>query len=108
MLIVYAVTLWRVEPFWHDDVAIGRGYIEGDPTSVEWHWNLATWLDRQGDLAGAESEIKIALSLEPDRTGTAHPFSDELHHSLGELLARRGDIDTAENEMTNEPDHATR
>ena len=31
MLIVYAVTLWRIEPFWHDDVAIGRGYIEGDP-----------------------------------------------------------------------------
>jgi len=100
MLIVYAVTAWRVEPFWHDDIAVGRGYIDGDPKSVEWHWNLATWLDRQGDMAGAENEINIALSLEPDKTGTTHPFSDELHHSLGELLARRGDIDRAENEMT--------
>ena len=95
MLLVYALTLWRVEPFWHDDVAIGKGYIEGDPESVEWHWNVATWLDRQGDFAGAENEIRTALRLEPDRTGTVHPFSDDFHHSLGELLARRGDIDGA-------------
>ena len=99
MLIVYAVTLWRIEPFWHDDVAIGRGYIEGDPKSVEWHWNVATWLDRQGDSTGAEREIRTALSLEPDRTGTVHPFSNDLHHSLGELLARRGDIDGAVSEF---------
>ena len=95
MLIVYAVTLWRVEPFWHDDVAIGRGYIEGDPESVEWHWNLAIGSTDRATSAGAEQEIRTALSLEPDRTGTVHPFSNELHHSLGELLARRGDIDGA-------------
>ncbi len=53
-----------------------------------------------GDLKGAEQEIRTALSLEPDPTGTVHPFSDELHHSLGELLARRGDIDGAEQEMS--------
>ena len=31
MLVVYAVALWRVEWFWHDDVAAARGYVEGDP-----------------------------------------------------------------------------
>ena len=50
-------------------------------------------------MAGAEQEIRTALSLEPDRTGTLHPYSDDLHHFLGELLARRGDIDTAVQEM---------
>jgi tetratricopeptide (TPR) repeat protein len=100
MLIVYAVTLWRVEPFWHDDISIARGYIEGDPESIEWHWNLATKMDRQGDMAGAEREIRTALRLEPDRTGTLHQHSDDLHHFLGELLVRRGDIDTAVQEMT--------
>src|SRR5580704_11265686 len=97
MLIVYAVTLWRIEPFWHDDIAIARGYIEGYPESTAWHWNLATKLDQEGDLVGAEQEIRTALRLEPDRTGNIfHPHSDELHHSLGELLARRGDIEGAE------------
>lgn len=99
MLIVYGLTVWRVQPFWHDDVAVGRGYIEGDPESVEWHWNLATWLDRQGDWKGAEKEIRTALSLEPDKTGTTHPEPSALHHFLGELLARHGDIDGAVSEF---------
>jgi protein O-mannosyl-transferase len=101
MIVVYAVVLWRIQPFWHDDISIARGYIEGYPESVAWHWNLATKLNQQGDLAAAEREVRTALSLEPDRTGNIfHPHSDELHHSLGELLARRGDIDGAEDEMT--------
>ena len=29
MLMVYAVALWRVEWFWHDDVAAARGYVDG-------------------------------------------------------------------------------
>ena len=101
MLVVYAVVLWRIQPFWHDDIAIARGYIAGYPESTAWHWNLATKLDGQGDLDGAEREIRTALTLEPDRTGNIfHPHSDELHHSLGELLARRGDIDGAVSEFT--------
>ena len=99
MLVVYAVALWKVEWFWHDDVAAARGYVEGFPESVGWHWTLAAYLDRQGDFAGAERQIRTALSLEPDRTGIKHPHSAELHHFLGELLARHGDIDGAESEL---------
>jgi tetratricopeptide (TPR) repeat protein len=96
MLIVYAVALWRVEPIWHDDTSVARGYVEGFPESTAWHWNLATKLDAQGDFAGAANEIRTALSLEPDRTGNIfHPEPSALHHFLGELLARRGDIDGA-------------
>ena len=100
MLVIFAIVLWRVQAYWHDDVAIARGYIEGYPEAIAWHWNLATKLDRQGDLAGAEQELRTALRLEPDRTANIfHPHSDELHHFLGELLARRGDIDGAELEF---------
>jgi len=100
MLMVYAVALWRVEWFWHDDVAAARGYVEGDPESVAWHWNLATHLDQQGDFADAEDEIRTALRLEPDRTGNIFaPHSSALHHFLGEFLARHGDIDGAELEF---------
>ncbi len=100
MLAVYAVSLWSAERFWHDDVAAARGYVQGWPESVQWRWNLAFDLDRQGDLADAEYELRTALRLEPDRTGTVFaPHSYELHHYLGELLARRGDIDGAELEF---------
>ncbi len=100
MLVVYAVALWRVEWFWHDDVAAARGYVEGDPESVEWRWNVATHLYEEGDLANPELEVRNALRLEPDRTGSIFaPHSDELHRFLGELMARRGDIDGAELEF---------
>ena len=95
LLIVYAVALWRVEPYWHDDVSAARGYVEGSPESTAWHLTLAVYLEQKGDLAQAEKEIRTALRLEPDRTGTIHPTSRELHQVLGELLARRGDIDGA-------------
>jgi tetratricopeptide (TPR) repeat protein len=100
MIMVYAVALWRVERFWHDDVAAARGYVEGDPESVEWRWNLATHLEEQGDSADAELEARTALRLEPDRTGNIFvPDSNKLHHFLGELLAKRGDIEGAELEF---------
>jgi len=96
VLIVYAVALWSVERFWHDDIAAARGYIEGSPESVSWHTTLATYLERKGDLAGAESEARKALSFKPDQTGTIQPSYKELHGLIGELMARRGDIDGAE------------
>ena len=100
MLVIYAIALWRVEWFWHDDVAAARGYVEGDPESIEWRWNLATHLDKQGDLSDAEQETRIALSLEPDRTGNIFvPHSNDMHRFLGEILAERGDIDRAELEF---------
>jgi tetratricopeptide (TPR) repeat protein len=95
VFIVYAVALWKAEWFWHDDVTASGGYVEGNPESVGWRWTLATHLDQQGDSAGAEREIRTAISLEPDRTGILHPHTNQLHHYLGELLARRGDIDGA-------------
>lgn len=99
VLIVYAVALWRVERFWHDDIAAARGYIEGSPESVAWHTTLATYLEQKGDLAGAESEALKALSFEPDQTGTIRPSYKELHGLIGELMAMRGDIDGAEAEF---------
>jgi tetratricopeptide (TPR) repeat protein len=95
MLLVYALVLWQVEPYWHDDVAAARGYVEGCPEATSWHLTLAVYLEQEGDLAQAEKEIRTAIRLEPDKTGTIHPRTRDLHLVLGELLARRGDIDGA-------------
>jgi tetratricopeptide (TPR) repeat protein len=95
MLMVYAVSVWRVQWYFHDDVSAARGEVESFPESVLWRWALAAYLDKQGDLVDAEPEIRTALRLEPDRTGLFHPNSNQLHSYLAELLARRGDIDGA-------------
>lgn len=109
MLAVYAFALWRAQGYWHDDVAAAKGYVEGFPESVRWRWALASYLDRDGDLASSEKEIRAALSLEPDHTGIIHPHSNQLHHYLGELLARRGDMAGAVSELgisiTSPPDN---
>ena len=99
MLVVFALALWRAEAFWHDDVAAARGYVEGYPESVAWHTTLGTFLEQKGEFAQAEREIKTAMSLEPDRTGTIHLPLNMLHAVLGEILAKRGDIDGAELEF---------
>ena len=96
MLAVYALTLWRVQRYWHDDVTAAKGYVEGCPISTAWHLTLARYLEQAGDLVQAENEVRTALSLEPDRTGTIHPGTKELDQILGELMAKRGDIAGAE------------
>jgi len=99
MLVTYAVTLWRIEPYWHDDVAAARGYVEGCPESTAWRVTLASSLERNGDLTGAEEEIRSAIRMQPDITGTLHPSSRVLHRILGDLLVKSGDIDGALSEL---------
>ena len=99
MLVVYGITLWRMEPYWHDDIAAARGYVDGDPESTAWHLTLANYLEQTGDLAQAEEEVRTAIRMEPDITGTLHPNSHVAHRILGDLLLKSGDIDGAESEL---------
>jgi tetratricopeptide (TPR) repeat protein len=99
MLVVYALFLWKVQHFWHDDTAAARGYVEGSPESTAWRLTLATDLERQGDLKQAEQQLRTALRLEPDATGTLYPNSRVLHAILGEVLLEEGSIDAAESEL---------
>ncbi len=96
ILAVYAVALWQVQRFWHDDTAAARAYIEGFPESTAWHLTLAIYLEQSGDLAQAEQEVRTAIRLEPDKTGTIHPDPKALDQILGDFMAKRGDIDDAE------------
>jgi tetratricopeptide (TPR) repeat protein len=99
MLVICAMTLWRMEPFWHDDIAAAGGYVEGDPESTAWRVNLASSLEQAGDLTRAEEEMRTAIRLQPDITGTLHPGSRVLHRILGDLLVKSGDIGGAESEF---------
>ena len=65
LLGVYAVALWRVVPFWHDDVTAAAGYVAGFPESVVWHGNLGMMLEKQGDSAGADASSESLWPLSP-------------------------------------------
>jgi tetratricopeptide (TPR) repeat protein len=99
MLLVCAVTLWRMEPYWHDDIAAAGGYVEGCPESTAWRVTLASSLEQKGSLTQAEEELRTAIRLQPDITGTLHPGSRVLHRILGDLLVKSGDIGGAESEL---------
>jgi tetratricopeptide (TPR) repeat protein len=96
ILIVYAIALWRVQSYWHDDIAAARGFIEGFPESTAWQLTLGIYLEQSGDLAQAEQEVRTAIRLEPDKTGTTHPDPKALDQILGDFEAKRGDINEAE------------
>jgi protein O-mannosyl-transferase len=96
ILMVYAIALWRVQRYWHDDIAAARGFIQGFPESTAWHLTLAIYLEQSGDLATAEQEVRTTIRLEPDKTGTIHPDPKALDQILGDFMAKRGDIEDAE------------
>ena len=99
MLMLYAVSLWKVQHFWHDNIAAAGGYVEGSPDSTAWRLTLATYLEQAGDVTHAAEEVRTAIRLEPDTTGTLHPNSHVLHRILGDLLLKRGDLGGAESEF---------
>lgn len=99
LLIVYALFLWKVQHYWHDDTAAAMGYVESSPESTAWRLTLATDLQKDGRLKEAEEQLRTALRLEPDATGTAYPNSRVVHAILGEVLLEDGNIDAAESEL---------
>ncbi len=99
MLIVYAAFLWKVQYFWHDDTSAAMGYVEGSPRSIAWRLTLATDLEKQRQFKQAEDQLRTALRLEPDATGTLYPNSRVVHAVLGEILFEDGSIDAAESEL---------
>ena len=62
---VYGLTLWQVQDFWHDEIALFGRCIERFPDSGFCHNRLGMALQSAGDLNGAERELIIALKLDP-------------------------------------------
>jgi tetratricopeptide (TPR) repeat protein len=99
MLVVCAIYLWNVQSYWHDDTAASRGYVAGCPVQSSWRVTLASSLEQAGDFTRAQEEVRTAIRLQPDITGTLHPGSRVLHRILGDLLVKSGDVSGAESEL---------
>jgi protein O-mannosyl-transferase len=89
-VVVIAVGLgtltWRQVHVWHDLRSLWTRAVDTYP-SVTAHYNLAVFLFREGDTAGAITNYRRALAIKPD-------FA-EAHNNLGVALAREGRLDEA-------------
>ncbi|HKV53439.1 MAG TPA: tetratricopeptide repeat protein [Candidatus Binataceae bacterium] len=62
----YAITLFRVQRFWHDNIAYFTECVTECPESPFYHTNLGIALETAGRLREALHEINIAIDLLPD------------------------------------------
>ncbi|MFZ0887159.1 MAG: tetratricopeptide repeat protein, partial [Candidatus Binataceae bacterium] len=87
----YALTLWHVQPLWHDDVALFTHAAAHFPEAAAYSSALGSALMARGDLAAAEHPLRVALSMDP---GNAQTW-----HALGLVHGRLGLFDVAEREL---------
>ncbi len=89
--IAFAVSLFHVESFWHDEIALFGTCVEMSPRSSLCHDRLGLALKSRGDKEDAEREFLIAQEIEPDdganlyNLGLVHADMGRGEEALGEL-----------------------
>lgn len=63
---LFAIVLWHVQSYWHDEYALRSKCVEQFPQSSLWRDMLGVTLEDQGNLPAAEAEFKRALEIRPD------------------------------------------
>ncbi len=91
LVVTYAVALWHVQSFWHDEVALFTRCIEEFPESAIWHNRLGMALQERGQLIPAERELSASLRLDPGDGATLF--------DLGLLHARLGQVSEGASEV---------
>jgi hypothetical protein len=66
LLIANAVTIARVERYWHDDVTFFSRCVAIAPQNAEYLRGLVDMLNWQGDLTGAMNVLRNAVNQNPD------------------------------------------
>lgn len=66
LTIVYVVTLWRVEPIWHDNITLYTHVVEAMPGSAHFRLALASELERDGQITAALTQFQEAEKINPD------------------------------------------
>ncbi|HVN64524.1 MAG TPA: hypothetical protein VMT58_07785, partial [Candidatus Binataceae bacterium] len=64
--VLYAVLLFNVEKYWHDDVALYTRCIEATPQVGIWHYRLGRALSARGVLKEARHQFELTLAFEPN------------------------------------------
>ncbi|HUO05723.1 MAG TPA: tetratricopeptide repeat protein [Candidatus Binataceae bacterium] len=83
----FAIALFSVQKFWHDDVAMFQRCVDTVPDTELWHQRLGLALEAVNDFSRAHSELETAVKLAPDNGTDRYDLGmvdDRLgNHSLG-------------------------
>jgi len=96
LLVMYGISLWKVQHVWHDDYTVFKTCIDNFPESGLCHSRLGLAVNQAGDFAGARREFKQALAL--DLRDNPLWYADTLY-SLGEVDAKLGHVNEATAEI---------
>ena len=104
LIALFAIVLWHVQNYWHDDYAFRSKCVEEFPQSSLYRGLLGVTLRKQGNLAAAEDEFKRTLEIRPDDAVTlfnlGHVYDDQGRHREAEQsMARAIAADTPEHEL---------
>ena len=94
---VYFISLWQVQRYWHDEIALFTKCIEVSPAQEFCHNRLAMALLQRGELDGAERELREALRLDPN--------DDAARYDLPLGGVRQGHTEEATQEMSSALKH---
>ncbi len=87
----YAVALWKTQYTFHDEHTLFSKCVDEFPEAYHCHWELASQLRTQGDLAGAAQQLKAGL---------AYSRQSQPLYEAGTLDADLGHVKEAEAELT--------
>jgi protein O-mannosyl-transferase len=96
LLVVYGISLWNAQRFWHDDYTAYNGFVQEYPRSPFSHASLGSAMMKRGDLSGAQRELDQALSLDPRSRADWHANT---LYALGQVDARLGHLEQGTNEI---------
>lgn len=91
IVIAFGASLFHVESYWHDEVALFGTCVEMAPRSTLCHDRLGLALKSRGDKEDAEREFLIAQEIEPEdganlyNLGLVHAEMGRREEALGEL-----------------------
>ncbi|HLI79539.1 MAG TPA: tetratricopeptide repeat protein [Candidatus Binataceae bacterium] len=91
VILAFGASLFHVESYWHDEIALFGTCVEMAPRSTLCHDRLGLALKSRGDKEDAEREFLIAQELEPDdaanlyNLGLVHAEMGRQEEALGEL-----------------------
>ncbi|MGH7812413.1 MAG: tetratricopeptide repeat protein [Candidatus Binataceae bacterium] len=89
---IYAVFLFNVERFWHDNITLYTRCIAATPEVGIWHYRLGRALAARGDFAGARRQLEMTVGLEPNAGGNILFDLGLIEEKLGDSHAAAGDL----------------
>ncbi len=97
-----ALSLWSVQRFWHDEVALFTQCVRAFPQSALWHNRLGMAFEARGNPVQAERELATANRLDPQDGATLFDLG-VVHAWMGHKAEAAREIDAALKRLPNAP-----